>query len=174
VALSGAFLLGGVLAMVWNYHKLQSWQPVTARVIATDITKFTRWGVDRYRGEVTIRYSVDDLLRRIPYSLPNSYTTNEAARAEVNHYPPGATMRVFYNPANGNDMVLDLSASPRFFLLPATLAALGLMLGLCSLRTLRRMGQCLCPGCAASVELWDKFCYACDHKLPRQKKLVRL
>jgi hypothetical protein len=174
VGLSAVFLFAGVLSMLWNYRELQNWQPVIARVIAIDVTKFTKKGSDTYRGEITIRYSVNDIFRRVPYSLPASHATEEGARSELSRFPPGTPMRVFYNPANPDDMVQDLSASPRFFIFPAILTTIGLILGAYCLRSLRKLGHCLCPGCAASVELWDKFCYACDYKLPKQRKLIRI
>ena len=160
--------------MIWNYRDLRNRQPVTASVIAIDVTKFTKNGADRFRGEITIRYSVNDIYHRIPYSLPATHPTEESARSELSRHPPGTSMRVFYNPANPDDMLQSPSASPRFFLIPGILTAAGLLLGGYSLWSLRKLGTCLCPGCAASVELWDKFCYACDYKLPRQRKLVRL
>lgn len=160
--------------MIWNYRELQNWQPVVARVIAIDAAKFTKKGEDRFRGEITVRYSVNDIYHRVPYSLPVTHLTEESARSELSRFPPGTSMRVFYNPANPDDMLQDLSDSPRFFLFPGIFTAAGLLLGGYSLWSLRKLGTCLCPGCAASVELWDKFCYACDYKLPRQKKLVRL
>jgi hypothetical protein len=153
---------------------LQGWQPVIARVIAIDVAKFSKKGIDRYRGEVTIRYSVNDIFHRVPYSLPSVHSTEENARAELSRYPPGFSMRVFYNPDNPDDMVQDLSTSSRFFLFPGFLTVIGLILGAYSLRSLRKLGECLCPGCASSVEMWHKFCYACDYKLPKQKKLIRL
>jgi hypothetical protein len=174
VAISALFLVGGLFAMARNYMVLLRWQPVGARVIATDIAKFSKWGKDRYRGEITVRYSVNDLMHPVPYSLSSSYSTESGARAEVNSYPPGATMQVFYNPENPDDMLPDLTASSRFFLFPGILTAVGIILGAYSMRMLHKMGTCLCPGCAASVELWDKFCHACDSRLPKQKKLIRL
>jgi hypothetical protein len=174
VGLSAVFLLAGVVSMLWNYRELRYWQPVIARVIAIDVAKFTKNGSDRYRGEITIRYSVDDIFRRVPYSLPTSYATEESARSELSRFPPGTPLRVFYNPANPDDMVQDVSASPRFFILPGILATIGLILGAYCLHSLRKLGNCLCPGCAASVELWDKFCYVCDYRLPKQRRLIRL
>jgi hypothetical protein len=174
VAISAFFLIGGLLAMARTYVVLRRWQPVAARVIAADIAKFSKGGTDRYRGEITVRYSVNDVMHQIPFSLFSSYSTEAGARAELNRYPPGTTMRVFYNPENADDMLLDLTASPRFLLFPGILTAAGMILGAYSMRTLHKMGTCLCPGCAASVELWDKFCYACDSRLPKQKKLIRL
>jgi hypothetical protein len=174
VAVATVFLLGGILSMVWKYAELRSWQPVIARVSAIDVTKFTKQGLDQYRGEITLRYSVNDLFHRVPYSLPIAHLTEDNARAELSRFPPGTPMRVFYNPSNPDDIVQDPSATPRFFLFPGILTAMGLILGGYCLFSLRKLGNCLCPGCAASVELWDKFCYACDYKLPRQKKLVRL
>jgi hypothetical protein len=174
VAISALFLIGGLLAMARSYMVLRRWEPVAARVIAADIAKFSKRGTDQYRGEITVRYSVNDLMHQIPYSLSSAYATEAGARAELNRYPPGTTMRVFYNPENSDDMLLDLAASPRFFLFPGVLTAAGMILGAYSMRTLHKMGTCLCPGCATSVELWDKFCYACDSRLPKQKKLIRL
>src|SRR3954469_2927141 len=123
VGFSVAFLLSGVLSMVWNYRYLQSWQPVIARVIAIDVAKFHKKGVDRYRGEITIRYSVNDLFHRVPYSLPMVHPTEDSARNELSRFPPGTAIRVFYNPDNLDDIVQDLSASPRFFLFPGILTA---------------------------------------------------
>jgi hypothetical protein len=174
VAVSALFLIGGLVAMARSYAVLRKWQPVAARVVAIDIAKFSRRGADRYRGEITVRYSVNDSIHNIPYSLSSSYSTEPAARAEINRFPPGTTMRVFYNPDNPDDMLPDLSASPRFFLFPGILTAAGMIMGAYSMRTLHKMGTCLCPGCANSVELWDKFCHACDSRLPKQKKLIRL
>jgi hypothetical protein len=159
--------------MIWKYRELQNWQPVIARVIAIDVAKFTKTGVSQYRGEITLRYSVNDVFHRVPYSLPLAHLTEDNARAELSRFPPGTQVRVFFNPANPDDMVQDLSASPRFFIFPGMLTAVGLFLGAYCLRSLRKLGTCLCPGCAASVEMWDKFCYSCDYKLPRQKKLIR-
>jgi len=73
-----------------------------------------------------------------------------------------------------DDTLQDLRATPRFYWFPGMLTAVGLILGGYCLFSLSKLGTCLCPGCAASVELWDKFCYACDYKLPKQKKLVRI
>lgn len=160
--------------MIWNYHELRKWQPVVSTVIAIDATKFTKNGADRFRGEITVRYTVNDIYHLVPYSLPAAHLTEESARSELSLFPPGTAMRVFFNPANPDDMLQDLSASPRFVLFPGILTSAGLLLGGYSLWSLRKLGTCLCPGCAASVELWDKFCYACDYKLPRQKKLMRL
>ncbi len=174
VGFSVFFLLSGVLSMIWNYRELQRWKPAAATVIGIDATKFTKKGAARFRGEVTIRYTVDGVYHRVPFSLPTVHLTEESARAELSRFAPGTPIGVYYNPANPDDMLQNLSASPRFFLLPAVLTAAGLLLGGYSLWSLRKLGTCLCPGCAASVELWDKFCYACDYKLPRQKKLVRL
>ena len=173
VGFSVFFLLSGVLSMIWNYREMQKWQPVVARVTAIDATKFAKKGADRFRGEITVRYSVNDINHRIAYSLPAIHLTEESARSELSRFPPGTPMRVFYNPANPDDMLQDLGASPRFFLFPGILTAVGMLLGGYCLWSLWKLGTCLCPGCAASVELWDKFCYACDYKLPRQKKLVR-
>ena len=173
VGISVFFLVGGVLSMIWNYRELQKWQPVTARVTAIDAAKFSFKGADRFRGEITIRYSVNDNNHLVAYSLPATHLTEENARSELSNYPPGTQMRVFYNPDNPDDFLHDLSTSPRFFLFPGIVTAVGLFLGGYSLWSLWKQGTCLCPGCAASVELWDKFCYACACRLPKQRKLVR-
>ena len=125
VAVSVIFLLGGLAAMARNYLVLRKWQPIAAKVFAIDIAKFSSWGSDRYRGEITVRYSVNDFIHTIPYSLSSSYPTEPAARSEINRFPPGTAMRVFYNPNNPDDMLPDLSASSRFFLFPGILTAAG-------------------------------------------------
>ena len=174
VGFSVFFLLSGVISMMWSYRGLQTWQPMATRVIAIDAIKFAKKGANRFRGEITVDYSVNDIYHRTSYSLPTIHLTEESARAELSRFPPGSQVRVFYNPTNPYDILLDLSTSPRFFLFPGLLTALGMLLGGYAVWLLSKLGTCLCPGCAASVEMWDKFCYACDYKLPRQKKLVRL
>jgi len=174
LGLSVVFLLSGVLSMVWSYQELQTWNLVVARVSAIDVTKFTRKDATRYRGEVTLRYTVNDIIHRVPYSLPVEHATEDLARAELSRFPPGTQMRLFVNPKNPDDTLQDLRATPRFYWFPGMLTAVGLILGGYCLFSLSKLGTCLCPGCAASVELWDKFCYACDYKLPKQKKLVRI
>ncbi|MEO8131147.1 MAG: DUF3592 domain-containing protein [Bryobacteraceae bacterium] len=174
VGISVFFLLSGVLSMIWNYNQLQKWQPVAARVIAIDAVRFQKRGVPLFRGEVTIMYSVNDVIHRLAYSLPVGYTAEESVRAELSRFAPGTNMRVFYNPANPDDILTDLGTSPRFFLFPGIITGAGLLLGVYSLWALWKQGTCLCPGCAASVELWHKFCHACAYRLPKQRKLVRL
>src|SRR4051794_5391884 len=100
VAISALFLIGGLVSMGRNYVVFRKLRPVAARVVAIDLAKFSSWGADRYRGEITVRYSVNDSIRDIPYSLSSSYSSEPAARAEINRFPPGTTMRVFHNPEN--------------------------------------------------------------------------
>jgi hypothetical protein len=173
VVLAAVFMIGGFASFAHAFWTMRSWQGVTGDVTYTDLAAFTKHGKEYYRGELIARYVVDDQVLRVPASLSRSHTSREEAKRELDGLTPGRQVRLYYNPKDPSDMLLDVTAHPRFFALPAVLTLIGIVCSALSITSILKM-NCFCPGCAASVELWDKFCYQCCNKLPRQRKLMRL
>jgi hypothetical protein len=173
VALAAIFMIGGFASFANAFLTMRSWQGVTGEVTYTDLATFTKRGKEYYRGELIARYVVNDRVLRVPASLSRSHTTREEAKRELDGLTPGNQVRLYYNPKDPADMLLDVTAHPRFFALPAVVTLIGIICSALSIASILKM-KCFCPGCAASVELWDKFCYACRYRLPKQKKMMRL
>jgi hypothetical protein len=172
-ALAVLFFLSGVITMAWSYFSLQKWEQVPARVSGNAIVQFQTPRGPRYRGELELRYSVRDIIYRVPYSMAASYRTDEAARDDIVRYRLGTVQPVFVNPSDPNDLLLERRSSLRFFLIPLALTVLGMAFGFICMLLFWSMGHCMCPGCATSVGLHHKFCSACARPLPRQSKLIR-
>jgi hypothetical protein len=171
--LAAIFMIGGFASFANAFWTMRSWHAVTGEVTYTDLAAFTKRGKEYYRGELIARYVVDDRVMRVPVSLAHSHTTREEAKRELDGLTPGKQVQLYYNPKDPSDMLLDVTAHPRFFALPVVVTLFGIIFSAMSITSILRM-NCFCPGCAAGVELWDKFCYACGYRLPRQRKLMRL
>ncbi len=173
IVLAAVFMIGGFASFAYAFWTMRSWQPTTGEVTYTDLAAFTKRGKEYYRGELIARFPVGDHVYRVPASLMRSHTTREEARRELDGLTPGHQVHVYYNPKDPSDMLLDVSGNLRFFAFPAAVTIIGIGLSGFSIASIVKM-NCFCPACATHVELWDKFCYACRHKLPRQSKLMRL
>jgi hypothetical protein len=173
IVLAAVFMIGGFASFASAFWTMRSWQPTTGEVTYTDMAAFTKRGKEYYRGELIARIVVNDKVYRVPASLLLSHTTREEAKRELDGLTPQRQIHIYYNPKDPSDMLLDVSGHPRFFAVPAVVTLIGILLSGLSIASILKM-NCFCPACAANVELWDKFCYSCRNKLPKQSKLMRL
>lgn len=171
--LAALFFGTGLATLVWEYRNLEKWEGIPARVLFSELVPFQAGGKTRYRGEVELRYMVKDLFYEVPYSVPTTNKSLEAARDDLMRYKVGATTTVYVNPNDPLDFLVERKSSMRFFLLPGALIAAGTVLGFMCVLLFLSMQRWLCPGCANSVALHHKFCFACGRSLPRARKLVR-
>jgi hypothetical protein len=173
LAVTAALLfVSGLALMFWDYRTIQRWQSAVARVTYSELIPFTAGGKTRYRGELELRYVARDTVFRVPYSVPASSKSMDAAKEDLMRYRIGSTTTVFLNPDNPLDFLVESRSSPRFFFLPAGMIGAGVILGSISVLLFSSMQRWLCPDCATSVALHHKFCFACGRKLPRAKKWV--
>lgn len=165
-------LLSGLIWTWQTYRRNHGWREGEARVQANSIITFQTSAGKLFRPEASFRYLVNGEPHVVPYSFPAAFRTEQDAREFANRYAPQERYRILYDPANNDQIVLDssdLSASLRF---PVALLGSGALLSAISLLMLWKANRAVCPKCAGTVELWDKFCWSCAAKLPKRRKRV--
>lgn len=113
------FAVGGGLGY-WGWTILQdarasaTWPNTPGQVVSSDVRHSTdSEGGDSYSPEVTYQYSVNDQsyqADRIKFG-ENSYNSNRRAQEEVDRYPVGRTVDVYYDPAEPEKAVLEPGVS---------------------------------------------------------------
>lgn len=171
-SLAVLFVLAGVASMMWSYHVTQTWENVNARVVSNEVVRFETGGGLRHRGEFDVTYIVHDRRYRFPISLPDSFKTFEQATDDLRRYSINSTQRVYYNPADPMDMVLDMNTA-RFYTIPLSLAGIGVLLFAVTGYLFWKLGRRLCPKCAMSAEQEYVFCPACGYPLPAKRVIFR-
>ena len=121
--LAGIFVVTGLADLVWQYRNLQNWDAVPARVLFSELVPFKAGRNAKYRGEVELRYTVKDAVYQVPYSVPTSRRSFDAARDDLMRYKVGATTTLYVNPNDPLDFLVERKNSMRFFLLPGALIA---------------------------------------------------
>ena len=175
LAVAILFLGAGVVGYYRTYRYIHRWETTEGRVFLNDLAPYTSSGVRMFRPEAELRYPVGGVTYAVPQSFPTSFPTEKEGREFVDRFAPRTLVRLRYDPAEPNRMMLaDTDSSGSFLIFPTSLIATGVLLLALSLWRLHKVGRCLCPRCAISVELHDRFCYECAYPLPRQRrKLVK-
>jgi hypothetical protein len=166
------FFLAGVGSMMWSYRVTQTWENVNARVLSNEVIRFNTSSGVRHRGEFEIGFLVHDQRYRVPLSLPDHFKTFEQATDDLRRYAINSTQRVYYNPADPRDVLLDMNTA-RFYAIPLGLAGMGILLLALTGYLFWRLGKRLCPKCAMSADQDHVFCAACGYPLPAKRVIFR-
>jgi hypothetical protein len=140
--------------------------------MTTDVVPFQKRGVQLYRAQAEFRFGANGNFFTVPLTFAPVFGTNDEARAFVDRYPPQSIQQIYYDPSNPNSVMLTSRGWNRKFLFPLLLIAAGLASLITSATYFLRSARCLCPRCATSVELYDRFCFSCAYRLPKQKRKV--
>lgn len=94
---------------VSGYLRSSGWKETEGNIISTSIYEDTAGDEIRYRPQVAYWYSVDGRPRRgdqITFGSPDQ-SSREKANKLLKRYEGKDTVKVFYNPANPEEAVLD-------------------------------------------------------------------
>jgi len=166
------FFVAAAVSMVWSYRAAQSWENVNGRVVSNEVVRFETSKGLRHRGEFDVLYVVHDRRYRVPISLPDSFKTFEQATDDLRRFSLNSSQRVYYNPAEPMDMLLDMNTA-RFYAIPLALAGAGVVLLAVTGYLFWKLGLRLCPSCATSADQEYVFCAACGYPLPAKRVIFR-
>ena len=159
-----------------NYTRNQAWREADARVVTNDVVSFGS-GAKRYRVHASFRYVVEGQPHLVPVSFPATFASYADGREYANRYAPAARIRLLFDPANPERVLIDTGDKTDTLVWPLGFLVLGILASGVALFEFWRHHRALCPRCATSVELFDRFCWNCGVKLPMQirkvQKLIR-
>jgi len=125
IAAVGVVFLGAGLKQLWRASRTQRWPTAPGKVISTDELMHLRkvpegeGGGSRllYEAQVHYEYTVGRvLIGSTRVRVTPSETSSEArSQATLARYPPGQELRVFYNPEDPTESVLEPGAHPLDF-----------------------------------------------------------
>ena len=135
----GALVFGSVSAVVVaaflrsRGRKQLSWEGVDGTITAARVT----FDGEYYRPEIEYSYSYDGRALRGEKvrSFPLLVNWKGPARRVVAKYPPGSVVKVFVNPENPFESVLERGGDSRFLVLLLFIAAVFLIVGLALLKS---------------------------------------
>lgn len=127
---------------VFRQHFAESYSHVRGAVISSTVTT-TRGskGAVYYHPQITYRYTADGLeYTGNRYRYDGHPTGSSAAYAIVNSHPPGSTVDVYYNPADGTDALLSPGVDTQDMVLGFFIPAVFLFLFLLPLKSAQQPG----------------------------------
>jgi len=130
----GLFILGGVLHSVYKSHFAKNWPAVSGVIVSSKAEVSSRATTTGSVGvsSVGILYSYSIKRRKyigsnIGFSFLGQATTKDKVQAQLDMYPAGKPVRVFYNPNDYTESVLLKRSINKF--LPSVFGLIAFLFG---------------------------------------------
>lgn len=172
-ALGLLFLLAGMVS-IWNRIRVrQTWVTVDARVRISQPASFGHANQRRYRTQLELSFTDKGNRYSVPVSLPESTSDLRVLNDQLLRYRSGASVPIFYNPADPEEIEIDLGSSARFYAFPLVLLGGGLVLLTVFFVTIARDGKYHCAACGTGVAELHACCFNCGKKIPARKGKIQ-
>lgn len=167
-ALALSFLVAGIGLFVQHVTILNSWRPVEATVVRSEIIRFRNSKQrDMFRGEVELAYTVAGKDHQTPDTFSYSSSSEATIRRQMEKtYAVGSRHQVFYNPVNPYSFRWTVGDF-QFFLLPVAFTGVGLILIVACyyLWRLPFPQRLACARCGNQGRPDDRYCPRCGDSL---------
>lgn len=140
IAMVGAGVVCVLVGM--RSYATAEWPSVEGRVISASVDRAERMDQDtrrvtyRYTPVVRYSYSVDGQEyegTKITYTQ-GQYRTESRAREDLEPYPVGGQVTVYYDPQNPKSLVLEPGGDPMLFVVAGLLVVVGVFFGVSLMR----------------------------------------
>lgn len=168
-AIALAFFLAAGVSMWRSARNRASWDVIEARVNSSSVATFGPRDQPRYRLHVEFIYGFEDSNYVVPVAVPDVVTSRERLTDALLQYAPGTAHRLYFNRNDPAELLFDIKAATRFFLLPALLTLAGSAVALILVFRHFHLGSLYCMGCGTNMSRPDRFCYRCGRKSPLRK-----
>lgn len=161
-----AFLASAVWAAHYQYTVLKTWPTAEATVARSEVVSFRdSKGTRMYRVELGLRYAVNrkEYLTPVPSDISSS--SHQKMRRRAEEYAPGTRLPIRFNPADPNDIRLNVGYNVGFFALPLIFTGVGLVVSAAGVLLLKKVRPRPCPSCGGQVELGSKYGPHCAAKI---------
>jgi len=164
-----AFLAPAVWMAREQYRLIQSWPEVEATGVRSEVVSYRGKSGTMYRAEYELRYTVNGKEYITPFSSNVSSSSRSGRQQEADRYAPGTRHRIRFNPADPNDVRLNVGFRFGFFLLPLIFGGVGLLVTVVGvwllLRSWRGPAGLRCPSCAGAIAEEHTYCPHCATRL---------